>query len=64
METNESSYVVRFLINGEERTIQIDAKSAAAASEMARHQEAGDDDDFELIQVHLEEEDQGSPAEA
>lgn len=64
METKESSYIVRFLINGEERTTRIDAKSAAAASEMVRHQEAGDDDDFELIQVHLEEEGQDAPAEA
>lgn len=52
----EMSYEVRYLLNGDEHTIHVEATSAAAASENVRHQVAGDDDDFELIQVQLQEE--------
>lgn len=51
MENNEMSYEVRFLLNGEEQTRSIDAVSAAAAQELVRMQESGDEDSFELIQV-------------
>lgn len=58
----ELNYEVRYLLNGEEHTIQVAATSAAAASETVRHQESGDDDDFELIQVHpLEESAEETP---
>lgn len=53
METTSSNYEVRYLLNGEEDTLIIDAQSAAAAAELTRHQAAGPGDDFELIQVQL-----------
>jgi len=56
METNEMSYEVRYLLNGEEHTRSVSAVSAAAAQEIVRMQETGDDDDFELIQVQMIEE--------
>lgn len=49
-------YEVRYLLNGDEHTLHIEATSAAAASESVRHQVASDEDDFELIQVQLVEE--------
>lgn len=53
----EMQYEVRYLLNGEEHTLHVQASSAAAASEAARHQVSGDEnDDFELIQVQLVEE--------
>lgn len=54
-------YEVRYLLNGEEHTLVVEASSAAAASESVRHHVSGEDDDFELIQVHLLEE---TPEEA
>lgn len=54
-------YEVRYLLNGNEHTIYVQATSAAAASETVRHQVCGDDDDFELIQVQLAED---TPEEA
>ncbi len=57
METTTSSYEIRFLLNGEEGKLVIDAQSAAAAAELAKHQAAGADDDFELIQVQLADDD-------
>lgn len=57
----EMQYEVRYLANGDAHTVQVEATSAAAASEAVRHQVAGDDDDFELIQVQLLEE---TPEEA
>lgn len=52
----EMQYEVRYLLNGEEHTIIVEATSAAGASESVRHQVSGEDDDFELIQVQLLEE--------
>lgn len=52
----DMQYEVRYLLNGEERTVVVEASSAAAASESVRHQVSGEDDDFELIQVQLQEE--------
>ena len=52
----EMQYEVRYILNGEEGTMQVEATSAAAASDIARHQLTGSEDDFELIQVHLVEE--------
>jgi hypothetical protein len=49
----EMQYEVRYLVNGEENTMFVEATSAAAASEMVRHKVSGPDDDFELIQVSL-----------
>lgn len=49
----EMQYEVRYLVNGEENTMHVEATSAAAASEMVRHKVSGPDDDFELIQVSL-----------
>lgn len=57
METTTSSYEIRFLLNGEEGKLIIDAQSAAAAAELAKQQAAGDGDDFELIQVQLADDD-------
>ncbi|MCO5214695.1 MAG: hypothetical protein M9953_09750 [Thermomicrobiales bacterium] len=57
METTTSSYEIRFLLNGEEGKLVIDAQSAAAAAELAKHQAAGEGDDFELIQVQLADDD-------
>lgn len=52
----EMHYEVRYLLNGDEHTAYVEATSAAAASESVRHQEIGEEDDFELIQVQLVEE--------
>lgn len=53
----EMKYEVRYLLNGDENTIYVEATSAAAASESVRHQvSSNEDDDFELIQVQLVEE--------
>ncbi len=49
-------YEVRYLLNGEEHQIHVEASSAAAASESVRHQVCDPDDDFELIQVQMVEE--------
>lgn len=49
----EMQYEVRYLVNGEENAMYVDATSAAAASEMVRHKVSGPDDVFELIQVSL-----------
>ena len=48
-------YEVRYLLNGDEHMLQVEASSAAAASESVRHQVCGADDDFELIQVLMVE---------
>lgn len=48
-------YEVRYLLNGEEGMMAVEATSAAAASESVRHQVCGPEDDFELIQVQLME---------
>lgn len=61
METNENSYEVRYLLNGEEHTRLLEANSAAAAQEIVRSQETGEDDDFELIQVQLIEDSPEEP---
>ena len=57
-------YEVRYLLNGEEHTIVVEATSAAAASENVRHQvSGGEDEDFELIQVqYLEETPEEAPS--
>lgn len=52
----EMQYEVRYILNGEEGTMHVEATSAAAASESVRHQLVNQDDDFELIQVQLAEE--------
>lgn len=55
----EMQYEVRYLLNGEEHTVVVEASSAAAASESVRHQVSGEGnevEDFELIQVQLLEE--------
>ena len=52
----DMQYEVRYLINGEENAMYVEATSAAAASEMVRHKVSGPNDDFELIQVSLVEE--------
>ena len=51
MENSEMQYEVRYLINGEEQIMNLEATSAAAASETTRTQVCGENDDFELIQV-------------
>lgn len=57
----DMQYEVRYLLNGEEHTIIIDATSAAAASENVRHQVVRENDDFELIQVQLVDESTEEP---
>lgn len=57
----DMQYEVRYLLNGEEHSIVVEASSAAAASETVRNQVSGEDDDFELIQVQYLEE---TPEEA
>lgn len=60
----DMQYEVRYLLNGEEHTVVVEATSAAAASESVRHQVSGsEDDDFELIQVqYLEETPEEAPS--
>ncbi len=58
----QMQYEVRYLLNGEEHTIVVEATSAAAASETVRTQVSGENDDFELIQVqYLEEKTEEAP---
>lgn len=58
----QMQYEVRYLLNGEEHTIVVEATSAAAASETVRNQVSGENDDFELIQVqYLEEKTEEAP---
>lgn len=52
----EVKYEVRYILNGDEGMMEVEATSAAAASESVRHQLTGPEDDFELIQVQLAEE--------
>ena len=55
----DMQYEVRYLLNGEEHSLIVEASSAAAASESVRHQvSSNEEDDFELIQVQLTEETQ------
>lgn len=60
----DMQYEVRYLLNGEEHTVVVEATSAAAASENVRHQVSGnEDEDFELIQVqYLEETPEEAPS--
>jgi hypothetical protein len=46
-------YEVRFRIDGEERTIEVEADSAADAAQQAQEEQFSSDRAFELIQVHL-----------
>lgn len=53
MDNTMMHYEVRYLVNGEEQVMNLEATSAAAASETTRSQVSGENDDFELIQVQL-----------
>lgn len=56
-DSNDPNYEVRYLINGEEDSAEITASSAAEANELAKQQATSSStDDYELIQVHLHEE--------
>jgi hypothetical protein len=60
-------YDVRYQIGGEEKTEIVDAESAADAARMIQDQYLTSDDVFELLQVHLIEEDaptEATPAES
>ncbi len=46
-------YEVRYQIGGEERMVEIEADSAAAAAQQAQEQFLDSEEVFELIQVHL-----------
>lgn len=46
-------YEVRFQIDGDERTIEVEAESAADAAHQAQEEFLSSDRVFELIQVHL-----------
>ncbi len=46
-------YEVRYQRGGDEHTILVDADDAASAAEQAQVQEADSQEVFELIQVHL-----------
>ncbi len=46
-------YEVRYQRGGDEHTILVDADDAASAAEQAQVQEAESQEVFELIQVHL-----------
>lgn len=46
-------YEVRYRIGGEERTVEVEADSAAAAAQLAQEEHLHSDEVFELIQVHL-----------
>lgn len=50
-------YEVRYQRGGDEHTILIDADDAASAAEQAQAHEGESQEVFELIQVHLLEED-------
>lgn len=47
------TYEVRYLLNGEEGMLEIEAETAAAAAELTQQQVSGDGDSYELIQVTL-----------
>lgn len=55
MDNTIMQYEVRYLVNGEEQVMNLEATSAAAALETTRSQVCGENDDFELIQVQLVE---------
>lgn len=46
-------YEVRYLVGGDEHTIEVDADDAASAASLAQEQYLDSSDTFELIQVHL-----------
>lgn len=46
-------YEVRYQIGGDERTVEVDADSAAAAARLAQEEHLQSEEVFELIQVHL-----------
>lgn len=46
-------YEVRYQIGGEERTVEVEADSAAAAARQAQEEHLHAEEVFELIQVHL-----------
>jgi len=46
-------YEVRYQIGGEERTIEVEADSAASAAKLAQEEHLGSEEVFELLQVHL-----------
>lgn len=46
-------YEVRYQIGGEERTVEVEADSAAAAAQQAQEEHLQSHEVFELIQVHL-----------
>ncbi|HEV2067267.1 MAG TPA: hypothetical protein VGR08_10545 [Thermomicrobiales bacterium] len=46
-------YEVRYQIGGDERTVEVEADSAAAAAKLAQEEHLGSDEVFELIQVRL-----------
>lgn len=48
-------YEVTFQVNGDEQTDQIEAPDAATAASRARNAHAADDAVFELLLVHLVE---------
>ncbi|MDQ3694786.1 MAG: hypothetical protein M3464_14350 [Chloroflexota bacterium] len=58
-------YEVTFQIGGDEQTDQVDAPDAATAASRVRNAHQTDDGMFELLLVHLVEEDEpGSPEPA
>lgn len=46
-------YEVRYQIGGDERTVEVEADSAAAAAQLAQEEHLESEEVFELIQVHL-----------
>lgn len=46
-------YEVRYQIGGEERTVEVEAESAATAAQLAQEEHLRSDEIFELLQVHL-----------
>lgn len=47
------TYEVRYLLNGEEGTREVEAATAAAAVELVQREVASENDTYELIQVTL-----------
>lgn len=56
-------YEVRYILGHDEHTAEIDADNAASAAQQVQDQHLSDEQSFELIQVHLLEDQSGDESE-
>lgn len=61
---NEMKYEVRYIVDGEEFTEEVDVETAAEAAETVKQHHPHQGETFELIQVQLMEDLHESPVEA